>query len=402
MNIFKDKKEESKRESVSVQDILDNIRANELKNKKKRKERSIKQKSKKTEVEKKESKKVKKLILKKKEVKQNKSNNEIWDIYKHEFNLNLPNRDFFEKNINLLEKLNRKELYVISQYKGVLFYTLNRSLITKKLPFIIDDSYGYSFKELNFNKIRRKKDNGKEEDNDKIKMFYPEDIQKIKDKYTDSFIKAINILDNSFYKMNNLEDIVLYRGLHKTHNTIKNKNNKNKSEESKLYEKFHELSKVEYDKDIDYKKGELVKNNAYLSTSLNPLIALGFSHSWGKESLKTIIKMNIKKEHNVPFIFLTDKMFSYYRTSESIKKILKNWNKTLHDEFEILLPRNFEFKVISKKIMKIRKRIEGFNSIFDKEKYEKVLVYEVESLPYQIPDKVTSDYFIQKIKYVCF
>lgn len=241
----------------------------------------------------------------------------------------------------------------------------------------------------------------KTNDDTKIKYFFPENSEKIKNKYTQHIINYINTFDNIYTKMNTLPNIVLYRGV----NVIKNDDGEKKLNKDNLT-KFNEIVDMKYKTIFNYKIGEVVKNNNFLSTSLNPKIAFGFAKGYAKYKKsveeKIIIKMNIHKKDKIPFIFLTNILFEGHDKQSDFLKSLKRWNKIRHDEFEILLPRNIEFKVIKKEIIKIPKKITGFKNVYDKNKYIKILIYEVETLPYVFPNKFDESYFTEKSSFVCF
>jgi hypothetical protein len=337
----------------------------------------------------------------------------IWNIWKTDFHLVFPEKRFFENSINSMKKLNKKEFDTIVDYKGTGFYMINKILKFKKLPLIIRyDNYNMKFlfdekkkrKEKNSedsvkeeNKIV-KTNNNKDNNDNKIKYFFPENSEKIKDKYTQHIIKYINNFDNIYTKMNTLPNITLYRGV-----KVRKDEDKKTKELKNNITKFYEIVDMKYKTSYDYKVGEIVKNDYFLSTSLHPQVAFGFAKGFDKTvEEKIIIKININEKDKIPFIFLTNKLFSSHETKGSYLKSLKYWNETYHDEFEILLPRNIEFKVIKKDIVKIPKKITGFKNIYDKDKYIKVLLFEVETLPYVFPNKMDESYFTEKSSFVCF
>lgn len=89
----------------------------------------------------KESKKLKK---KNKKGKINKS--KVWNIWKTDIDLKLPEKRFFQKSINSMKSLKKKEFDVLVDYKGSGFYMINKILIFKKLPLVIKyDTYNMKY-----------------------------------------------------------------------------------------------------------------------------------------------------------------------------------------------------------------------------------------------------------------
>ncbi len=340
-----------------------------------------------------------------------KSKNKVWNIWKTNFDLVLPEKKFFQKSIDSMKKLTKKEFDVIVDYKGTGFYMINKILKFKRLPLIIRyDSYNmkYLFDENKKKKVKKPTEENLEDltknkiiktnNDNKIKYFFPENSEKIKDKYTQHIINFINTFDNIYLKMNTLPNITLYRGV-----KVRKDEDKKTKESKNNMTKFYEIVDMKYKTNYDYKVGEIVKNDYFLSTSLHPQVAYGFAKGFDKTvEEKIIIKINIHEKDKIPFIFLTNKLFSSHESKGSYLTSLKHWNETYHDEFEILLPRNIEFKVIKKEIVKIPKKITGFKNIYDKDKYIKVFLYEVETLPYVFPSKLDESYFTEKSSFVCF
>ena len=82
-------------------------------------------------------------------------------------------------------------------------------------------------------------------------------------------------------------------------------------------------------------------------------------------------------------------------------KSLKEWDNTFTDEFEILLPRDVSFKVIKKSYLKIKKKLYGFKQIYS-EQYDNIILYDVETLPYVFPEKITDSFFKKTTNLICF
>ncbi len=335
----------------------------------------------------------------------------VWNIWKTDLDLELPDKRFFKKSIDSMKKLTKKEFDVIVDYKGIGFYMINKILKFKKFPLMIKyDSYDMDFllnkrkkkkiiKEEKEEKVDNSVKKNNDDNNNKIKYFFPENSDKIKDKYTKHIINYINTFDTIYTKMNTLPNIVLYRG-------VKVRKDEDKKIKKNNIEKFYEIVDMRYKTNYNYKVGEIVKNDYFLSTSLHPQVAFNFAKGFATNNKsieeKILIKININEKDKIPFIFLTNKLFSSHSTKSSYLTSLKYWNETTHDEFEILLPRNIEFKVIKKEIVKIPRKITGFKNVYDKNKYIKILMYEVETLPYEFPSKLDESYFTEKPSFVCF
>jgi hypothetical protein len=315
----------------------------------------------------------------------------------YKLKMNKISKDFFIKNIQNIKKLTNNELFILNGYKNNCFVFINKLLLLHKFPKI-----------LNTNSLRKclvpyKKDKNWESMN--------------KNEILLSIYNSMNKFDKIFQKMNILPNIKLYRGIknrgivNSTTNYIKNKKAKceNIFKNKKEYTKNNILSKIEsnkwnvlnmltgFNKDSslsykEVKKGDILNNEAYQSTSINPNVAYNFIRYAGKEREIVFLEVNIKKEDKIPFIFLTNKLLDVQ--SKKNKKLLNNWNKTKYDEFEILLPRNVQYQVVSKKIYKMKREINGFENYFtNKKSYKEIIYVKVRSLPYKTQSKIKSSYF---------
>jgi hypothetical protein len=315
----------------------------------------------------------------------------------YKLKINKISKDFFMKNIQKIKKLTNHELLILNGYKNNCFVFINKLLLLHKFPKILNTN------SLTKCLVPYKKDKKWENMN--------------KDEILLSIYHSMNKFDKIFQKMNILPNIKVYRGIknrgivNSTTNYIKNKkkncentlkNNKKLTKNNILFKiqqnKFnalHMLTGFNKDSSLSYKKlkkGDLLNNEAYQSTSINPNVAYDFIRYAGKEREIVFLEVNIKKEDKVPFIFLTDKLFQVQSTKN--KKLLNNWNKTKYDEFEILLPRNIQYQVVSKKIYKIKEDIKGFENYFsNKKKYKNIIYIKMRVLPYKAPKKLDASYF---------
>ncbi len=315
----------------------------------------------------------------------------------YKLKINEISRDFFLKNIQNIKKLTNYELFILNGYKKNCYVFINKLLLLHKFPKI-----------LNKNKLQE--------------CFIPYQKDKKwenmnKDEILLSIYYSINKFDKIFKKMNILPNIKVYRGIknrgivNSTTNYIKNKkkncenilkNNKKLTKNNILskiqqnkFNALHMLTGFNKDSSLSYKKlkkGDLLNNEAYQSTSINPNVAYDFIRYAEKEREIVFLEINIKKEDKVPFIFLTDKLFTI-QSKKDIKN-LNTWDKTKYNEFEILLPRNIQYQVVSKKIYKIKENIKGFENYFsNKKKYKNIIYIKMRVLPYKAPKKLDASYF---------
>ncbi len=206
--------------------------------------------------------------------------------------------DEFKDNIKLINKLDKNEKYILNNFQNKIEEYVNDLLITTNIS-----------KKLK-NKIKNKKE-----------------------EYLNIFVNIINNLDNIFKQMNTLDNIILY------------KNITNEENLKKLY--FYYLNKKTDKKIIeDYSYLEVKKNFQELNIFENNVKKTNDTY--------IILKINISKKDNIPFIYLNDKN-------------------------SILLPRNINFEFIKIESLKIEKK--------------KVIIYNLKAIPYKYPLKVTKYYF---------
>jgi len=301
-----------------------------------------------------------------------------------------PNKfDWYIYNIKILKKIiKEKDLYKsLCNYKLNGYYLINKILIEESFPFIyFFSNYNDDTKNI-FNKTLI---------NTKPIYLFPDNTKKISDFKKNIILKNINNIDkifNKYYDELKLADCILFRGMNinnksdrKTFNSIFN----NMAFSSK-YIKNNKI-KLNINNDFTFKN--------YISTSFNIKTAFNFINFY-ENPIFMIIR--IKKEHNVPGIYLSDWLFEDKNIGK-ISTIQKNIIKSVDYESEILLNRNLTIKVIKIDNLKL-KDVKKYFSISDlykkddktvKNRYLKIIY--AESLPYVLPET-----FIPKnnFKYMC-
>lgn len=282
-----------------------------------------------------------------------------------------------------------KNIKSLTYYKSYGYTNINKLLISKSLPYIfLFNKYDNSIKNI-YNKTLI--------NTDPIYIF-PDDLKKISEHKKNNLLKHISNIDYLFTKYYNdlvLSDCILFRGM-SNEELLPNK------PISKL--NFNELFyKMRIQKSIsNTNKLNLNENNDflfdnYISTTFNIKTALNFASN-------ILLVLNIKKEHNIPGIYLSNLFFSNINS----QKNLNNFFKTHDYEFEILLHRNFTIKIKKIKTIKIDKGYyfySSINDIYKKEKKEKtnnnietIKIVFAESCPFEIPQEfqIQNDY-----KYIC-
>lgn len=321
--------------------------------------------------------------------------------YFRRLSMNKISKILFNENIKKIKKLTNNELVILNSYKNICYIFINKMLLLHKFPKILNK-------------------------NNLTSCFLPY----IKDKTLENMTKdeillsiyySINKFDKIFSKMNILPNIKIYRGIkNPLFNYIENKkskcenvfkvNNKkpftkneiiNKIETNK-FQAFNKVTGFNSNSLISYKnlkKNDILQYDSYQSTTINPNIAMNFISYADETNEKVFLEINIKKEDKVPFIFLTDILFTL-KSKKELKQI-NDWDKTKYDEFEILLPRNIQYKVVSKKIYKIKKDVSGFENYFsNKSSYKEIMYIKMIVLPYQKPKKLDASYFTYLPKYL--
>ena len=216
--------------------------------------------------------------------------------------------------------------------------------------------------------------------------IFPDDIKKISEYKKNLLLTHINNIDflyKTFYKNILLDDCILFRGMHDYQ--------PNKG----IYKYLTDFYDDNINK-INFKKGTNFVFDNYVSTSLNIKTALSSFFSGYKSN--TILVIKIKKEHNIPALYLPD---SFSGKSIIEKDILKkNFYKNYEYEFEILLNRNFTIKIKNIKKIDIKNiNFTKINNIYSNKKNNKSLkIVFAESCPYILPEQfiLKNDY-----KYFC-
>ena len=252
--------------------------------------------------------------------------------YFRKMRMNKISKDFFNENIKHIKKLTNNELIILHGYKNNCFSFMNKMLLLHKFPKILNKN------SLTSCFLPYKKDKTWENMN--------------KDEILLSIYYSINKFDKIFSKMNTLPNIKIYRGIkNPVFNYIENKkelckeiNTLNKKKltkneilskiESNKWNAFNKLTEFNSTSLLSYsnlKKDDILQYDSYQSTSINPNIAMNFINYADKSRQKIFLEIDIKKTDKVPFIFLTDILFSL-KSKKELKK-MNDWNKTLRDEF---------------------------------------------------------------------
>jgi hypothetical protein len=300
-------------------------------------------------------------------------------------------KNWFDHYLKILKKIIKfnNETLSLVYYKQNGYIEINKLLIHKSLPYV----FMFNMYDNNTQSIFNKKTII---DTKPIYIF-PDDIKKISEYKKNTLLNHINNIDflyKTFYKNILLDDCILFRGMH--HNETKKGINKF------LYDFYDNNSKK-----LNFKKGNNFLFDNYVSTSLNIKTVLsGFFSGYNNG---TILVIKIKKEHNVPGLYLPD---SFFNKSVIEKDKLKNFYKRYEHEFEILLNRNFTIKINNIKKINLKKyiNVSKINNIYsnkkDDDKKDKkhkkdntvLTIVFAESCPYTLPDQfvLNNDY-----KYMC-
>ena len=282
-----------------------------------------------------------------------------------------------------------KNIKSLVYYKGIGYININKLLISKSLPYIfLFNKYDTSIKNI-YNKTLI--------NTDPIYIF-PDDLKKISEHKKNNLLKHISNIDYLFTKYYNdlvLSDCILFRGM-SNEESLSNKP-KSKINFNNLFHKMqiHQSS-------LDKNKLNLNENNEfifdnYISTTFNIKTALNFASN-------ILLVLNIKKEHNIPGIYLSDLFFRNINN----KKDLNNFFKIYDHEFEILLHRNLKIKIKKVKTAKIDSGYyfsSSINELYKKESKDTkenttrtIKIVFAESCPFEIPQEfqIQNDY-----KYIC-
>jgi len=249
----------------------------------------------------------------------------------------------------------KNETLSLVYYKRSGYNEINKLLIHKSLPYVyMYNSYNNAIKNI-FNKKTII-------DTNPVYIF-PDDIKKISEYKKNILLTHINNIDflyKTFYKNIILDDCILFRGMR----DIPSKKCINKY----LYDYYDD------DKNkINLKKGNTFIFDNYVSTSLNIKTALSeYFSGYNNDNNSTILVIKIKKEHNVPGLYLPESFFNKLVVEKD--ELKKNFYKKYESEFEILLNRNFTIKINNIKKIDFKKtKIFKINNIYSNKKNNSIL-----------------------------
>jgi hypothetical protein len=312
----------------------------------------------------------------------------IYDKKEIDFSIFFPKKkEWFEYYNKILKKMlkDNKNIKSLVYYKGSGYAPINKLLINKSLPYVfLFDKYNSSIKDI-YNKTTI--------NTDPIYIF-PDDLKKISDHKKNNLLKHISNIDYLFTKYYNnmiLSDCIVFRGM----SNIELPKNKLNINFNKIFTKMKSQQSVinEHNLILD-KNSEFIFDN-YVSTTFNINTALNFADS-------VLFVINIKKEHNIPGIFISQLFFSNIED----KKNLNNFFKVNDYEFEILIHRNFKIKIKEIKILELEKDYyfsSSINNLYAKRHKSKDLKKSLklifaESCPFEIP----GEFVVQNdFKYMC-
>jgi hypothetical protein len=308
----------------------------------------------------------------------------IKNKYKFDYSISYPSKitfyKYFLKLLNKIIKNDKDKLKSINNYKGSSYYAINNVLINKSFPFIY---YNY-------------------EKNHTIK-----NIKKILENKQKNILEDINNIDyifTKYYKYLKLSDCILFRTMGKY--SFNNENKDFNSLLSKMITQNKFKNKYKNIKKNLYKKnGEFIFNN-YVSTTFNLKLFnlhqdfLNHDKKFNPEHIYLILK--IKKEHNVPGIYIPQRFFENVNNKLKLDSLV-NYNDY---ESEILLNRNLKIKILKIKTIKINNKFINYSiKNFYKHKLNNkkipmttIKIIYAESCPYIFPEKFVP---INNYKYYC-
>lgn len=273
---------------------------------------------------------------------------------------------FFQLQIDYLKSIHSNNLNKSLQfYKNLDFYLINLVITFKKFPLV------YLVDKFSVNKD--------------LRYLFPDDMHIIKENYQNKIINSIHNLD--FIILNNkpLPNCILFRGFK---NFISDNINNN----------FTKLTHFKYEP-IIFKKNKIITFDSFQSYSFNPLVSKNFLdlYSTSKNFENIFFIVRIKSSHNIPAIFLSNIYFN-----KNIK--FNNFHKLNNEEFEIVISRNVQFKILSIKKININKLhstgITKINNIYN-DKINNIIPIKIillESLPFIKPEPFN---ILSNTKYVC-
>jgi hypothetical protein len=282
-----------------------------------------------------------------------------------------------------------KNIKSLVYYKGSGYININKLLISKSLPYVyLFSKYDNSIKNI-YNKTLI--------NTDPIYIF-PDDLKKISDHKKNNLLKHISNIDYLFTKYYNeliLSDCILFRGM--SNEELLSNKQKSKVNFNDLFYKMRTQKSVSNTNKLELDENNEFLFDNYISTTFNIKTGLNFASN-------ILLVLNIKKEHNIPGIYLSNLFFSNINS----QKNLNNFFKTHDYEFEILLHRNFKIKIKKVKTIKIDRGYyfsSSINELYKKDKKDKkenntetIKIVFAESCPFEIPPEfqIENDY-----KYIC-
>ena len=318
--------------------------------------------------------------------------NTIYSSKKIDYSIFFPKeKEWFIHYKKILKKMlkDNKNIKSLVYYKGSGYININKLLISKSLPYIyLFNKYDNTIKNI-YNKTSI--------NTDPIYIF-PDDLKKISEHKKNNLLKHISNIDYLFTKYYNeviLSDCIVFRGM--TNEDLLSNKSKSKVNFNDLFYQMKKQSSLsnKYKLNLD-ENNEFVFDN-YISTTFNMKTALNFASN-------ILLVLNIKKEHNIPGIYLSDLFFRNINN----KKDLNNFFKIYDHEFEILLHRNLKIKIKKVKTVKIDTGYyfsSSINELYKKESKDKkenntrtIKIVFAESCPFEIPSefKIENNY-----KYIC-
>jgi len=304
--------------------------------------------------------------------------------------------DWYKYNIKILKKIIKEHNDKFSSfifYKGNGYRNINKILINESFPFIyLYNKYDINTKEM-FNKTII---------NTEPIYIFPQDIKKISEYKQNSILKSIENIDyifNKYYNYIKLSECILFRGMDNIN-------------DNKIYNNFEDIFnkmisryqyKIKNNKKLNKTDEEFTFNN-YISTTFNINASISFLDMYSNGASSIFLILHIKKEHNIPGIYLSDLFFDSINNEKNIGKKITDIKDY---ESEILLNRKITIKILKiKNIVKKNLRYKSYSiknlykdSENDKKSQSnKIKIVYAESCPYTLPEK-----FIPKnnFKYLC-
>ena len=316
----------------------------------------------------------------------------IYNTKKIDYTILFPkDKEWFIYYKNILKNMikDSKNIKSLVYYKGSGYININKLLISKSLPYIfLFSKYDNSIKNM-YNKTSI--------NTDPIYIF-PNDLKKISEHKKNNLLKHISNIDYLFTKYYNeliLSDCILFRGM--SSEELLSDKPKSKINFNDIFYKMKKQQSISNTNKLNLNENNEFIFDNYISTTFNIKTALNFASN-------ILLVLNIKKEHNIPGIYLSE---LFFRNINS-KKDLNNFFKINDFEFEILLHRNFKIKIKKVKTIKIDTDYyfsSSINDLYKKEKKDKkentiksIKLVFAESCPFEIPSEFTiqNDY-----KYIC-